>query len=358
MSNRRLLSIKKYLRTHKLTHLVISDPASVQYLSGFHSSHAFLLISSNRSIVCTDFRYLQGCQELFRNSREWRVSVIKGTGFSFLSEYVHAGDRLGIQSNNITLEQFDQIKKEVKKCTFDFLGKEFSAEISSVKTDEEIASMAKAAAIGDKAFKSFIESVAVGMTELEARAVLEKKCEEFGSEKESFDTILLFGAAAAQPHGRPSRRKLRKNDLILCDFGCTFNGFCSDMTRTFFIGKAPEYQKELYAIVAEALKKAKQAIRAGILAGSVDEVARSIIEKAGYGQNFGHSTGHGVGLKVHESPRVGSQSTELLQENMVVTVEPGIYLPENTGIRIEDMVVVTKQGCRVLTKTGRDIIEL
>jgi Xaa-Pro aminopeptidase len=187
--------------------------------------------------------------------------------------------------------------------------------------------------------------------------MLEDLCKKYGSEKPSFDTIVLFGPNSALPHGRPSDRKLKKGDWILFDFGCTVRGFCSDMTRTIVFGKAGDRQKQIYSIVLAAQGKAKQKIRPGIQACEIDMYARTVIDKAGYGDTFGHATGHGVGLQIHESPRLFKNNTTTLVPDMVVTVEPGIYISGFGGVRIEDMVVVTKKGYRSLTRTPRTLLE-
>jgi len=188
--------------------------------------------------------------------------------------------------------------------------------------------------------------------------MLESLCQRYGSEKPPFDTIVLFGNRSALPHGEPSERKLKQGDWMLFDFGCTIQGFCSDMTRTVIMGKADNRQRQIYNVVLDALEQAKRAVYPGVTAAEVDSCARSVIEKAGYGDAFGHATGHGAGLRVHEAPRINKGSDGVLSEGMVFTIEPGIYLKGFGGVRIEDMVVVTGKGPRCLTKTSRRLLEL
>jgi Xaa-Pro aminopeptidase len=193
--------------------------------------------------------------------------------------------------------------------------------------------------------------------EFEAAQLLEDRCRKYGSEKPSFDTIVLFGNRTALPHGRPSDARLKKGEWVLCDFGCTLDGFCSDMTRTFVMGKATQRQKKIYDIVLRAQENGRAAVSAGVKACEVDKACRRVISDAGYGNLFGHATGHGVGLRIHEKPRISKNDNTILRNGTVITIEPGIYSPAFGGVRIEDMVVVRDNGCEVITNAPRDLIE-
>jgi Xaa-Pro aminopeptidase len=196
------------------------------------------------------------------------------------------------------------------------------------------------------------------MTEREACAFLEERCRQYGSESPSFDTIVLFGRRSAFPHGRPAARKLRAGDFALFDFGCTVKGYCSDMTRTVVMGRASEAQKAIHATVQEAQRRAREMVKTGVPASRVDKEARACITDAGYGEWFKHATGHGIGRRVHECPRIHEKNAVALKRGMVCTIEPGIYRPDIGGVRIEDMVVVTDTGPDVLTRTSRRLMEL
>ena len=196
------------------------------------------------------------------------------------------------------------------------------------------------------------------MSEKEVAYRLEELCRMYGSEKPSFDTIVLFGARSALPHGKPSNRRLKSGDWLLFDFGCTVQGYFSDMTRTVVMEKANKKQKYIYDIVATAQERAKKAIRPGVEACFVDSKARSVIEEAGYGETFGHPTGHGLGLIIHEKPSINKNIKTVLSKNMVFTIEPGIYINGFGGVRIEDMMVVTETGARSLTKSPRELLEI
>jgi Xaa-Pro aminopeptidase len=183
-------------------------------------------------------------------------------------------------------------------------------------------------------------------------------CRAGGSEKPSFDTIVLFGARSALPHGKPSHAQLKNGDFVLCDFGCTVNAFASDMTRTIVMGKADTRQKEIYGIVLAAQKAARSHVQEGVMARYVDKCARDFIAGAGFGEYFGHATGHGVGRRIHEKPRISRDNNALLKTNMVITVEPGIYIPGFGGVRIEDMVAVGRGCTAALTRFSKELIEV
>ncbi len=357
LNNYRISQIHKILKKKNLNYILISDIKDAEYISGFRSSNVFLLISLRQKILFTDFRYQDSAADFCAKHSIWRFVKISENDFSFLHSYIKRGSRLGVQSNTITIDQFDKLKKECLYTKFVKIGKEIS-DILTVKTTREIRAMQCAASIGDKAFETLVKKIKVGMTEREIACMLENLCRKFGSEKPSFDTIVLFGSRAALPHGMPSNRKLKFRDWVLCDFGCIVNGFCSDMTRTLIIGKASNSQRKIYEIVLEAQQKAREKVRSGIKACEVDCCAREIIKKAGYDNAFGHGTGHGLGLRIHESPRIGKKNETILSANMVITIEPGIYIHRQGGVRIEDMVVVKENGSYTLTKSSHNLIEI
>lgn len=195
-----------------------------------------------------------------------------------------------------------------------------------------------------------------GLTELEAAFELEMFLRKEGAQALSFDTILVSGVRTSLPHGVPSEKKLEKGDFITMDFGCIVDGYCSDMTRTVALGKVSQEQKEVYNIVLEAQKNGCDAIRQGLSCRDADKACRDIITDAGYGEFFGHGTGHGVGLEIHEAPTLNARSDEVLEENMIVTIEPGIYLPKQFGVRIEDLAIVTASGIINLVKSDKELI--
>lgn len=359
MRQSRLAAARRLMRECRCTHLLINDAASIEYLSGFASSRAFLLVSPRCNCLGTDFRYSETARRFCNANRAWRFVPADKPDFSFLTPLVPRGSAVGFQSDVLTVDEMEKLKKALARRSVRFAplaGR--IAGITCSKTDAELAAMRKAARIGDEAFARFFSALRSGTTERAAAAAFDRIALELGSEKSPFDTIVLFGTRTSLPHGRPGGRNLKKGDLVLVDAGCTVRGLCSDMTRTAVFGTASRRQRKVYDIVWRAQAEALRAARAGLAASALDRAARSVIEKAGYGPAFGHGLGHGVGRRVHEPPRVSSQSKEILKEGSVITIEPGIYLPGFGGVRIEDMVVLAKNGARLLTHAPRTFLEL
>jgi len=215
---------------------------------------------------------------------------------------------------------------------------------SMVKTPEQLLCIMKAAAIGDMCFSHMLGFLKVGMTEIEAAAEIERVLFHLGAEKLAFPTICVSGVRTNLPHGEPTDKRIEEGDFVTLDFGAVLDGYCADMTRTVAMGRVSDFQKEVYEIVLKAQLAALAACKAGVRCFDVDKAARDIIEAAGYGEAFVHGTGHGVGREVHEAPKLNKTSEETLEENMPVTIEPGIYIPEQFGVRIEDLAIVTKFG--------------
>jgi len=352
-----MVQIRSILKKNQCSHILISDPIDVVYISGFQSSNAYLLISKAKNILFTDFRYLTKAEKFCRHNPSWHLVLIKQQSFIFLKEHLSSNDILGIQSSSITVDQFDTLRQLTRGMKIVKL-KELISDVSLIKFPKELHAMKRAASIADKALSTFIEQLYTGITEREAVQLLEKICAAFGSSGPSFPSIVLFGANSALPHGEPSKRTLRENELVLCDFGCVVKGFCSDMTRTFVYGKATNRHKAMYELVLKAQRAGVKGVRVGITCDALDAICRDAITQAGFGPNFGHGTGHGVGRRIHEGPRIGKNNNTCLQADMVITIEPGIYLPRWGGIRIEDMVVVTQNGARSLSHFKREFLEV
>ncbi|MGP1406292.1 M24 family metallopeptidase, partial [Filifactor alocis] len=230
--------------------------------------------------------------------------------------------------------------------------------LRAVKDEEEIDNLRQAAAIADKGFLHVLDIVKPGMTEKELALELEFFMRKQGASGLSFTTIVASGIRSSMPHGVASDKVIEKNDMLTLDFGCMYNGYCSDMTRTFVVGTADERQKELYNIVLETQLKVLEAIKPGARCKEIDALSREIIGGYGYGEFYGHGLGHGVGLEIHELPVLNGTSEFVLEENMVVTDEPGIYLPDFGGVRIEDTVLVTKDGYDLISRSTKEFIEI
>jgi Xaa-Pro aminopeptidase len=358
MPGSRLSGARSYLENGPFTHIIVSDVVDVEYLCGFRSTNAFCIISRKKNILLSDFRYRQAAIAFCRMSRRrWAFSEILENDFSFCRALIPAGSVVGYQSNAMTVDQFGQLGRALRKVRFVKLPAQFT-DIFVPKTETELDRMKQAAGIGDKAFSGLLRTVRAGMSEKDVARLLENECRIFGSERPSFDTIVLFGERASLPHGRPSDVGLKRGDWVLCDFGCTIDGFCSDMTRTFVMGKATERQKKIYDVVLRAQESGKAAVSAGVKACDVDMTCRRIISEAGFGKMFGHTTGHGVGFRIHEKPRISKTDNTILRAGTVITIEPGIYHRSFGGVRIEDMVIVRENGCEVITNSPRHLIEV
>jgi Xaa-Pro aminopeptidase len=230
--------------------------------------------------------------------------------------------------------------------------------LRKIKTERELELIGRAEKIGDEAFGSLLTQLRPGMTEREAAARMDYEMKIRGAVSLSFDTIMASGVNSSMPHAVPTDKVLEKGDFLLMDFGCIYEGYCSDVSRTIVIGEADARQKEIYQTVYEAQQRALDGIRPGVTAHDCDALGRGVIEKAGFGPNFGHMLGHGVGLYYHEAPVLCPSDSSVIEEGMVLTVEPGIYIQGFGGVRIEDMVVVEKDGVRLLSHTPRELIEL
>ncbi|MBD3242476.1 MAG: M24 family metallopeptidase [Chitinivibrionales bacterium] len=353
----RLRELRRVMRAHGCTHLLISDTVDVHYASGFESSNVSIVLAPGEALLCSDFRYQEALKAHCRRNPPWRPVIITESDFGFLRRFVPRGSRLGLQSNVVTLDQHDRLRKALPGVKMVRLGTAVS-DVFMVKTAGELRKMTRAARIACSALRRVVGRIKIGLTEREVRDMLEEQCDRLGSEHPAFETIVLFGRRSALPHGVPSNVRLRRGDFVLFDFGCTVDGFCSDITRTFVMGRASAQQREVYNIVRHAQQQARTAVRHGVKASTIDGIARRSIEQAGYGEQFGHATGHGVGYRIHEAPRVSARTSAKLRTGFVVTVEPGIYIPSLGGVRIEDTVCVTPQGARILTRFPRGLTEL
>ncbi len=357
MSGTGMERVQKIIDAAGADALFITDPYNFGYISGFRGE-GMLYISRTRYVLITDSRYTEAAArqsdfEIIEEKTSHRRAEI-------LRECLLADgiDRVGYEDTSMTCSVFSRLSddlSEVKEWLP--LGNQVDA-LRQVKTQAELESLAKAEAVGDAAFSDILKMIRPGMTELEVAAELEYSMKKHGAQGLSFDTIIASGLNSSMPHAVPGSRHLEKGDFVTMDFGCMIDGYCSDMTRTIVLGRADEKQKEIYSTVLRAQTEALAALKAGVRGSEADAVARTIIREAGYGDCFGHGLGHSVGLYIHEEPRLSPTDETVLEENMVVTVEPGIYVPGFGGVRIEDMVAVTADGHRNLAHSPKELIEL
>jgi Xaa-Pro aminopeptidase len=332
--------------------LYITNPENRFYLSGFTGTAGSLLLGLNNSYLFTDFRYTG---QAARECPDYQVIETSGESSEVLREYL-TGEGitlLGLEGDYLTYNQFQTLKEKlggVEIKTVDGLVEELRAR----KDKGELALIEEAVRLADEAFQEVLPLIRPGVSEREVALQLEYSMRRMGAEGAAFKTIVASGYRSALPHGVASARIMAPGDLVTLDFGAVYSGYHSDITRTVVLGRPDKKQEEIYQLVLEAQMSAIESLRAGVKALDVDGAARRIIEQAGYGNQFGHSTGHGVGLSIHEKPRLSAKDQSILEEGMVVTIEPGVYLPGWGGVRIEDTVLVLDGGCRVLTRTPKE----
>jgi len=358
MASTRIDHLRKALRTHDLEAVVVTHLPHIHYLSGFNGSAGMLAVSQDDAVLVTDFRYeLQAAEQTRDGVRPVIFDNTAGMLATIKSEMgLQKGMALGVQDAYLTLAAAEEMKRAWRGVKFTNTGA-MVRDLTMVKTEEEIGKIKRAADIAAKVFRSVLTIVRPGMRENELAAEISYQGRKLGAQDDAFDIIVASGPRGALPHGRASAKKIRKGELVTLDFGFTVDGFNSDMTRTFAVGEPGEEARRIYDIVLRAEQAGVRAARAGITGYDLDEVCRSIIREEGYGERFGHSTGHGLGIEVHEMPSVSfRQPSYTLEPGMVVTIEPGIYLPDHLGVRIEDDVAITADGCRVLTSAPRKLI--
>ncbi|ABR48642.1 peptidase M24 [Alkaliphilus metalliredigens QYMF] len=350
----RIQKIRETLKDKNLDCMLLYKPENRRYVSGFTGTTGYVVVTHDEAKFMTDFRYIEQaktqCQgfEIIEISKEKPLTYV-------LNQFQIS--KLGIEEDHVTYGQYKDYSMKLDQIELIALDGALT-KLRVIKDEDEINNITQAARIADKAFIHILKYVKPGIMEIEVALEIESFMKQKGASKLSFDMIVASGERSALPHGVASNKTLSLGDTITLDFGCVYNGYCSDMTRTFILGQATEKQKEIYAIVLEAQNKALQSVRPGITGAELDEIARDVISKKGYGAYFGHGLGHGVGLEIHELPHINQLGKEPLAPGMVITIEPGIYVPGFSGVRIEDLVVVTHDGYEVLSKSTKEFIEL
>ncbi len=337
---------------------LIIAPENRKYFTGFDSSDGFLLVSRDRSVFITDGRYIEAAEKQISNSEV----VLLGKTYPQIAEILGemSCSHLLVESTRMTVATYNSLKGVLKttKISTDSTLDTLINTLRSIKTENEVESIVKAQRIAEDAFNHILKFIKPGVTEKEISLELDFFMLRNGGEALSFETIAVSGKNSSMPHGVPSDKIIENGDFITMDFGTVINGYHSDMTRTIAVGFATDEMKNVYNTVLKAQINCLNNIKAGITCKDGDEFARSVIRDAGYGQYFTHSTGHGVGVEIHEFPNLSPASPSTLQVGNIVTVEPGIYIPEKFGVRIEDMAFITADGCRNLTNAPKDLIIL
>ena len=354
----RIALAQKRLAEADLDLYLVNHLPHVRYLCGFSGSSGLLLLSPRGAEFYTDSRYAEQVRREVKGAR----TVVPKNG-QLLAEVAKSAlvrgrhPRLGFQGRYLNVEAHARLQKELSGALLVSHDDLVEPQVL-LKDAREIKQIEKAARVADRAFSHILKIIRPGMRELDVSRELEYVMLRLGSEGTPFETICASGVRSALPHGKASKKRLEEGDFITLDYGALVSGYCSDITRTVVLGRATPRQKRLYRIVQSAQAKAVTKIRPGASTQAVDTAARRIITKAGFGSKFGHGTGHGIGLEVHQGPSLSPRTDGALKPGMVVTVEPGIYLPGYGGVRIEDDVLVTRTGYKVLTTSPRHLIEI
>jgi Xaa-Pro aminopeptidase len=355
--NRRVERLRQALASHELDAALISNAHSRRYLSGFTGSAGYLLITPEDAVIATDFRYYE---QSAKEAPEFRLHKVAG-GFDAWAPGLFAGlggKAVGFEAQDMSVATHQAFKKAV--ASLPDAEQPRLVPVSNLvealriyKEPAEIAALQRAVDLGDAAFTDVAQRIEPGWTEKQVAWEIEKYIREHGGDGLSFDTIIAGGPWGAMPHAQPRDRKLEAGEGVVIDMGCEVDGYMSDLTRTIFLGKPDAQFRKIYDIVLTAQLTAEEMVRPGMTGEECHLIAHRVIEEAGYGETFGHGLGHGIGLEVHEAPRVARTSTDELKDNMVFTIEPGIYITGWGGVRIEDMVVLEGGKARVMSKAPK-----
>lgn len=351
----RLTKLRSELKLKSIEAALITKRENIRYLSGFTGTDASLVITDTMNAIITDSRYTEQAKE---QSPGWDIIQSKTSAYDAIAGVIRNSGvgNLGFEDGNLPYGNYEQLKEKLNLEM-----KPMGAIIESlriIKDENEIDMIRKAAQIADRAFEHILGILKPGVAELDVAAELEYFLKKNGAEDKAFETIVASGTRSALPHGVASEKKIQTGDTITIDYGAVYKGYCSDMTRTIFLGSPDEEMRKVYEIVLDAQLRALENIFEGLKGKEIDNIARDFITKSGYGEYFGHGLGHGVGLEVHEEPRLSPRSDTIMENGMTVTVEPGVYLPGKAGVRIEDLVVINGRRPEILTSSGKALTVL
>ena len=355
---KRLKNVQQGLSANKIDALFTTSLSNIYYLTGFRGDNAKMLISEKEILFFTDGRFKIEAEE---SLPEGVKGIVYNRDFwDFIKPYLNNFKHIGIEAYNLRYDEYLGLKNTIPQHAEITTTDHIIEKLRMIKEKKELEFIKKAQSIADDIFKEVLDIVLPDkMTEMELAAEMEYMMKMKGGEGYSFETIAATGAHSALPHARPRNVKIKEETNLLMDFGVYYNGYASDMTRTIYIGKNPSSRfVEVYNTVLQAQETAISKAKAGMMAKDIDRIARSYIDSEGYGSFFNHSLGHGVGIDVHEMPGVNPTNETLLQEGMVFTVEPGIYLKDEFGVRIEDMVYVKENGVDIIPESKKELIKL
>jgi len=353
--------LRAALEPNRLDALLITHPANVRYLCGFTGSAGAVLLSESKSIFFTDGRYKEQADAEVQGSR---VVVTRKSPLTAAGEWLGGNAKklgvktLGIEAEHLSVAERSRLAKALPSGLRLREALPLVEQARLIKDAEEVERLRAAVLLGASLFDVVLKAIRPGVKETEVAAELEYAARRAGADGMSFDSIIASGIRSALPHGRASEAVIPANGFVVCDFGVILAGYCSDMTRTVHLGQPNGDMRRVYTAVCDAQQAALETVRAGVSASEVDQSARKVLRNKGLAKHFTHSTGHGVGLEIHEAPRLAVGQKDVLQAGMVITVEPGAYIPGVGGVRIEDMVVVTERGCQILTPAGKELITI
>jgi Xaa-Pro aminopeptidase len=354
----RQTALRNSLEKNRLDCLLVSHLPNIRYLSGFTGSAGVLLVTDSQAIFFTDGRYTQQAREEVQGAKIVisRKAALAGAAEWLRSRPTRKKQRLGIEGEYLTVAAQERLRAILSGYFQLKLVASLVERMRMVKGREEIERIREAVILGDKLFHRALKVIRPGVTETSVAAEMEYAARRAGAEAMSFSTIIASGARSSLPHGQASQARIAANGFVVCDFGVILGGYCSDETRTVHVGRPSSEAKSAYEAVTEAQYTALDAVAPGKPVAEIDRAARQVLRKAKLARYFTHSTGHGVGLEIHEAPRIAAGQNDVLRPGMVITIEPGVYIPGVLGVRIEDMVVVTKNGCEILTPTRKELI--
>lgn len=352
----RIANLKDKLKENKIEAFLVTKRENVRYLSNFTGTAGKLLVTQSESIFITDFRYLDQAAE---QTQGFVIEEISGNFIEGLAELLQKKgiNNLSFETKDLNYHLYSEFQKKLKLESLNPV-KSLVEDLRMIKDDSEIEKIKKAVAIADQGFEFLVDFIKVGKTEKEIALELEFFMKKAGGEANAFDFIVASGKRGALPHGVASNKKIEDGDLVTIDFGTVYQGYHSDITRTIAVGEPESKLKDIYELVLTAQQKVISEIKAGMGCFEADKIARDFIAEAGYKDNFGHGLGHGLGLEIHEGPRLSYTADAELKAGMVVTDEPGIYLSGLGGVRIEDDLVITETGCEVLNSAPKELIIL
>ena len=351
--------IAAHLEGHGLDAMLLTGEANRFYASGFHSSgtDGVALVTRKKAYYFTDSRYTEAAGRCLVGAELREIGHGRGyaalIGEAIQEQHI---SRMGFEDAYMTVQDYKRYKKALS-CDL-VPATELLWQLRMVKDDEELEALVAAQRIAERALEEILEEIRPGVTEKEIAARLQYLMLHYGASDMSFDPIVVSGPNGSLPHGVPSDKKVENGEFITMDFGCIYNGYCSDMTRTVALGEPTEEMRKVYNVVLQAQLAGLAASKAGVTGKSIDAAARKVIEDAGYGEYFGHGYGHSVGIEIHESPNANLRDETLMPVGAAVSAEPGIYLPGRFGVRIEDVAIMTEDGCIDITKAPKDLIVL